>query len=213
MSVDNMYKSIQEVIPHLKVGDVIMMRNRSNAYSRKIIRDVNHTYWTHSSMVFDILKTGNKIESVMLIEMNEAIEVHRLETYTAVPEDYDLGVFRVKEVDDEMRERIRGFYLRALDLDYDYSFVFSCLAYKLVKDVIGYNAVTWLANRWKKSHSFICTTFTQLVLYLAAAPGKRRKMLFRGHQKGVDYMTKFTLVSPRDISTAKNIDWLYNKHI
>ncbi|HPF95469.1 MAG TPA: hypothetical protein PLR08_02895, partial [bacterium] len=89
-----LYPTIKEAMQHLEVGDIVLMRSRSNGLFRRAIRELSQSYWTHAAMVFETVNIGGEVVSVSIVEANETIEVHRLETYVA-SERYDIGIKRL----------------------------------------------------------------------------------------------------------------------
>lgn len=207
-----MYTTLQEVKPFLQIGDIVLMRNLTKAYSRKLIRDMSHSYWTHSAIIFDIIKDQDRIKSIILFEMNEGVELHRLETYEYAQHEYELGIIRLSTLGERERARIQSICMSFIDNEYNYGHVFGIFFFMILRRDFGFSALRWLMALSARSKSYICTTLIQRILYLAADQGNRRNMLFRQHEKGLSFSEKMGVINPRNISTAKNIEWLYNKH-
>lgn len=204
------YPTIQEAMQHLEVGDIVLMRSRKRSLFRRAIRELSQSYWTHAALVFETVKIGGTVVSVSIVEANETIEVHRLETYVANGE-YDLGIKRLPGLTEIDRDRIRGFFLDALDIPYDYTYVFAIMMARIFSIFLGTSAYRWFVNKFSHQNSYICTTFTQRALYLASAPQRRRASLFNTHPD-LNIVEQMYLVNPQTISKSTNTDWVFNPH-
>lgn len=205
-----LYPTIKEAMQHLEVGDIVLMRSRSKGLFRRAIRELSQSYWTHVAMVFETVKIGDQVVSVSIVEANETIEVHRLETYVT-SEKYDIGIKRFPGLNDIERDRIRGFFLDALDIPYDYAYIFAIMIAKILSLFLGNGAYRWFVKTFSHDNSYICTTFAQRALYLAAAPGKRRSTLFN-NVSDISFVEQMYLVNPQTVSASKNTIWVFNEH-
>ncbi|MCA9384351.1 MAG: hypothetical protein H6759_02330 [Candidatus Nomurabacteria bacterium] len=205
-----LYPTIKEAMQHLEVGDIVLMRSRSNGLFRRAIRELSQSYWTHAAMVFETVNIGGEVVSVSIVEANETIEVHRLETYVA-SERYDIGIKRLPGLTELDRDRIRGFFLDALDIPYDYTYIFAIMFARILSFFLGNKAYRWFVKKFSHDNSYICTTFAQRALYLASEPGRRRAALFNDVAE-LTFVEQMYLVNPQTISSSKNTMWVFNAH-
>lgn len=206
------YPSLQEAMQHLQVGDIVLMRSRNNTLFRRAIRELAQSYWTHAALVFETVTIGGKVVSVSIVEANETIEVHRLETYAA-SEEFDLGIKRLPGLSEIDRDRIRGFFLDALDIPYDYRYIFALFIARILSMFFGTGVYRWFVNRFSHDNTYICTTFTQRALYLASEPSHRRASIFNNDHPELNFAEQMYLVNPHTISTSDNTVWIYNPHV
>ncbi|HPF95588.1 MAG TPA: hypothetical protein PLR08_03505, partial [bacterium] len=109
------------------------------------------------------------------------------------------------------RDRIRGFFLDALDIPYDYTYIFAIMFARILSFFLGNKAYRWFVKKFSHDNSYICTTFAQRALYLASEPGRRRAALFNDVAE-LTFVEQMYLVNPQTISSSKNTMWVFNAH-
>lgn len=202
-------KSIEDVIPSLEIGDIILFQSRGT-FMRKMIRVFGDSYWTHAALVFDVVKQGDEVLSVILIEANQNVRLHRLESFLLQKDVYRFGVKRIPGLTEQEKERFRGFFLDAIDLKYDFLFGVYFALSTILKKFFGHKAEQFLLSYAGHSRAFVCSTFAQRAFYLAAEPENRRKMLFLGEK--ASFIKAHGVVLPGDIAKSTNTIWLFNPH-
>lgn len=205
------YTTIEEAMQYLQVGDIVLMRVRTNDFFHLMARQVTGSYWTHAAMVFETIEVDGKVISVSVVEARDTIEVHRFDTYMK-RQDIDIGIKRYPGLTQDEREKIRGFFLDALDITYDYSYIVAYFFIRLFRQLFGWDFSSWIVRVFSKNNNFICTTLVQRAMYLAADPGVRRKTIMNDKPEQ-NFAERLTLVSPRTIAKSTNTIWLYNPHI
>ncbi len=205
----SLYKSYDEAVKHLQIGDIVFFHGKFG-WKRAINRIIGRSYWTHVSIVFEIVKSGDEILSVILIEANETVRLHRLETFAIQDYEFEIGFKRVPGLTPKEIDRFRGFFLDVIDIDYDYDHVAYLLFQFILSRFIGVSWTKKLVRHVLTTDEYICSSFVQRALYLAVEPQKRRETLFLGND--VPYALAQGLVLPRDIAASKNTVWLYNPH-
>jgi hypothetical protein len=206
------YKTIRAALPNLKIGDIVLVHT-DGFFISKLIRRTTTSYWSHVALVFDVIPNSTNYPDVLLIEaLNRGIEIHRIEHYLRKPEKYTLGIKRIPVLNDEERDRFRGFFLDAVDTPYDFSRLFSYFTKNIVDRIFGKNIVNWLSKKVIDVDQFICTTFAQRAFYLAVAKEKRDLVLMRKKNKQLNFLFQMEEVSPKNYADSKNAIWLYNPH-
>ncbi len=206
------YKSIKAALPHLKIGDIILVHTKGFWVS-KLVRRATKSYWSHVALVFEVIDNGGPYPDILLIEaLDKGIEIHRIEHYTRYPEKYDLGIKRIPVLNDEERDRFRGFFLDAVDTPYDFTRLFSYFTKKFVEKIFGLPVVNWITKQVIDLDQYVCTTFAQRAFYLAVSKEKREKVLMRKKNKRLNFLLQLEEVSPKDYATSENAIWLYNPH-
>ena len=207
---------LEQVIQNLKIGDIILVRSRQGVISR-LIRFASASYWTHVALVFDVpqyLNEGVGLDEVLIAETDVGVQmsVHRLQSYLLQSDRYELGIKRMPGLSDEERERFRGLFLGALDTPYDVLRVFIFFIKTLVAWITGINVSFKAAQQLIKTRQLVCTTFAQRSYYLAVAPHKRRRVIFRGHENKLGFLEQMESITPGDIARSRNTIWLHNPH-
>ncbi len=206
-----LYKTQSEAIRGLKVGDIIMVDTKGILIPR-LIQRVTHSCWSHVAMVFDVPPLSGTEHDVLIVESNaDGIEIHRLNSYLRSPDKYILGFKRLKGLTDVERERFRGFFLDAVDTPYDFRRLAAFFLQSVVLWTVGMNIQFTMARKVINTQNYICTTFAQRAFYLAVAPEKRGKILFRSDQDAPNFLHQVEEVSPADVARSKNTVWLYNE--
>jgi hypothetical protein len=206
------YKTIQDVLPHLEIADIVLFSTRGNPISR-LIKKKSHSYWSHVALVVDFPSMGAGSRDVLLVEaMDRGIEIHRLERYIRQPEKYRIGIKRVPGLTREERERIRGFFLDAVDTPYDFSRLFTFFLRSKIIRWLGRGALFFLARKLIHPNQFICTTFAQRSFYLGVSEAKRERVLFREDDDAVNFLHQMEEITPGHIAQSSRCDWLYNPH-
>ncbi|MFO0765136.1 MAG: hypothetical protein U0487_03800 [Patescibacteria group bacterium] len=207
--IRSLYSSYDEAVKNLKIGDIVFFHGKIGL-NRSLIRKVGDSYWTHVALVFDIVKSGDEILSVILIEANESIRIHRLESFANQDYEYDIGFKRIPGLTAKEIDRFRGFFLDAIDVNYDYKYVFYLIVRYVLSNLFGTDASERLIRHISTTDTYICSTFVQRALYLAVEPERRRESLFLGND--VPFVYAQGLVLPKDIAISKNTVWLFNAH-
>lgn len=203
------YKTYTEAVKHLQIGDIVFFHGKIG-WQRKLNRLIGDSYWTHVSIVFDIVKNGDEILSVVLIEANETVRLHRLETFAVQEYEYEIGFKRVPGLTPKEMDRFRGFFLDVIDIEYDYDHVVLLFFQFLLSRFIGVRYTKKLVRHALATNEYICSSFVQRALYLAVEPEKRRQTIFLGEE--TPFAVAHGLVLPKDIAVSKNTIWLFNPH-
>lgn len=209
-AVSAAFGKIEEAIPHLLVGDIILMRYRRGRVYRAI-REASRSYWNHAALVFDRPVVGGHRQTLIIEALPRGIEIHRLEAYVADPATFDIGIKRMKGLTDEERERFRGFFLDAVDTPYDMTRLLAYLFRSAIAKLAGAKRTEYLTRRIINVGNFVCTSFAQRAFWLAAAPNKRDRMLFR-EDGDLNFLYQLEYITPGDIARSRNTAWLYNPH-
>lgn len=205
------HPSWEEAFRDLQVADLVLMRYKFGLVPH-YIRKADHSYWNHAALVFDVPQSGSGRKDVLIIEaLPEGIEVHRLKRYANDRRRYDIGVKRVPGLTDDERERIRSFFLDAVDSSYDYTRLFGFILRSAIARLLGVKSTDYIRHRVINPGDFTCTSFAQRAFYLALPPEKRERVYFK---KGirVSFSDKMETVTPGDIARSENTEWLYNPH-
>ncbi|MBD3281222.1 hypothetical protein GF391_00560 [Candidatus Uhrbacteria bacterium] len=206
------YKKLSDAFPHLKIGDIILVHTKGSWLSR-YIRKTTTSYWSHVALVFEVIENSTDYPDILLIEaLDRGIEIHRIEHYTRRPDKYDIGIKRVPVLNDEERDKFRGFFLDAVDTPYDFSRVFSFFTKRIVDKIFGTAVVNWITKHVVNVDQFICTTFAQRAFYLAVSKDKRDKVLMREKNKQLNFLFQMEEISPKNYAISENAIWLYNPH-
>jgi len=206
------YDNIRAVLPHLKIGDIILVHTEGFWIS-KLIRRATSSYWSHVALVFEVIQNDTGYPDILLIEaLNRGIEIHRIEHYINNPEKYNLGIKRLPVLNDVERDRFRGFFLDAVDTPYDFSRLFSYLTKKTIDRIFGPDIVNWVTKHVINVNEYVCTTFAQRAFYLAVSPEKRNLVLMRKKNKQLNFLLQMEEIAPKDYADSTNSVWLYNPH-
>jgi Permuted papain-like amidase enzyme, YaeF/YiiX, C92 family len=206
------YKTLGAALPNLKIGDIVLVHTEGYLIS-KLIRRTTTSYWSHVALVFEVIPNKTGYPDVLLIEaLDRGIEIHRIEHYTRKPEKYDLGIRRIPVLNDEERERFRGFFLDAVDTPYDFSRLFTFFTKKILNRVFGPEIVNWITKKIINVDQFVCTTFAQRAFYLAVSQEKRELVLMRKKNKQLNFLFQMEEISPKNYASSKNAIWLLNPH-
>jgi hypothetical protein len=206
------YANIESVLPHLEIGDIILVHTKGYWLS-KLIRRATASYWSHVALVFDVVANNTNHPDVLLIEaLDRGIEIHRIEHYLNKPEKYKLGVKRVPVLNNTERDRFRGFFLDAVDTPYDFSRLFSYFTKNIIERIFGPNIVNWVTKYVINVNEYVCTTFAQRAFYLAVSKEKRDLVLMRKKNKQLNFLLQMEEISPKDYALSDNTIWLFNPH-
>jgi hypothetical protein len=204
---------LERALARLKVGDIILVH--SIGPIGKWIRRATKSYWSHVALVFDVPVDGGLGHDHTIIEADdgEGVQIHRLSTYLNEPGKYELGIKRMKNMNDEERDRFRGFFLDVVDTPYDTARLGAFFLLVAVNKLFKRDFTGYFARRKINPSRFICTTFAQRAYYLAAPPERRSEVLFRGHEPEVGLLEQMEFIAPRDVATSPATEWLYNPHV
>lgn len=206
------YRSLQDAVRHLRVGDIVLMRKKRGPIAH-FIKRTSGSYWSHVALVFHVARISRFDPDILLVEArDQGIEIHRLNVYSNRPETYDIGVKRVKGLTAAERIRFRGFFLDAVDTPYDWNRLESYLLNALIKRATGRDYSDAIARRSVNPDNYLCTTFAQRAYYLAVAPAKRGKVLFRPAEGARNFLDQMEVIAPGDVARSANTEWLYNPH-
>jgi len=206
------YKSVRQALPHLKVGDIVLVHSQGFLIS-KLIRRLTKSYWSHVALVFEVVPNNSDYPDVLLIEaLDQGIEIHRIEHYLRKPKNYDLGIKRIPILNDAEREKFRGYFLDAVDTPYDYTRLFSYLFKNMILRLFGQEILNWFTKRMIDVDQFVCTTFAQRAFYLAVSKEKREKVLMRPKEDRLNFLLQMEEITPKDYAVSPNAEWLCNPH-
>jgi hypothetical protein len=204
------YRKLDEAVRHLKVGDLVMVN--ADTVLGSVVRRTTGSHWSHVAIVFDVPDVSSTEHDVLIVEAAWQVEIHRLTAYTHEPETYEIGFKRLDFLTDAERERFRGFFLDAVDTPYDTHRLWSFVVESAIAWTKGVNVNYNEARKYIDTKNFICTSLAQRAFYLAVSPEKRGRTLFRGQEKGLDFLRLMEDISPGHIARSENTSWLYNPH-
>lgn len=207
-------RSLKEAVNGLEVGDLVLFHKRTGLFQRMIRRASGNAFWNHSAMVFDVIEVGGKKEVILIEALDKGIEIHRLDRYTNNERDYVLGFKRLPGLTEPQKERIRGFFLDAVDTPYDFVTALSWLFKQPVLKVLGMRVKDFLERLAIDPTLYVCTSFSQRAFYLALPPNERDRAFFiSDHKETMDLNFLFRMVdiAPIDIARSKNTVWLWGE--
>ncbi len=210
MPAKALYRSQEQAIRHLQPGDMVFVHAKTVLGT--MIRRTTGSHWSHVALVFDTPDVSATERDVLIVEAAWQVEIHRLSAYLLEPHTYELGFKRMTCLTDEERERFRGFFLDAVDTPYDQRRLIAFFFQSWLAWIYGVNATVDMARQYTDTKNYICTSFSQRAYYLAVAPEKRGQTLFRGDDKGLDFLQLMEQISPADMARSRNTKWLYNPH-
>jgi len=209
-----LYEKLEEVYENLEIGDIVLVNRKFGIYQQILKKVTGRSHWNHMAMVFDIVKTDDDHHDVIVIEaLEQGIEVHRLQKYIRRPDGFDLGFKRLPGLKKSEKERIRGFFLDAVDTPYDYSSAITYLFKKPLMHILGTEVTDFIARKVIKPSYFVCTSFAQRAFYMALPPNERDRSLFipdDDNSKDLNFLYQLIEITPTDVARSKNTQWLYN---
>lgn len=205
------YRSLSEVVPQLQIADIVLIHARG-MFVPNLIKHFTGSYWSHVAMVFALPSMDAHNHDVLLVEANDTgIEIHRFQKYLESPGLFDIGVKRLPGLTDIERDRIRGFFLDAVDTPYDTARLFGYFLSRVIKRSQGRRLFNWFVRRIVNVDTFICSSFVQRAFYLAVPPERRDKVILR-NQRDVNFVNRMETISPAQIARSEVCRWLYNPH-
>ncbi len=210
------YKTQDEAIRNLKIGDIILVHWKEDFVSG-LIRTSTASYWEHVAIVFDVphqIDDGASLDEVLIVETSQssALTLHRLQSYLRYTENCVLGFKRMPGLSDGERERFRGFFLDALGAPYDLKRILFMLIQILITWILHINISIEHAAKKIQTQRYTCTSLIQRAYYLAVDPKKRPQTLFRDNDKDANFIQKMEQITPGQIATSENTIWLHNPH-
>lgn len=216
--------------------DIILVHDRRSPVSWAI-RFGTKSYWNHVALVYVIRHADLGFEHTFIIEAGASgIDIHDIGGYLNAPKSCDLGIKRCEApwfVGDELgldvRRRVRGFTLEAIDAAYDYGLIL-----RIAKEVIGRlltggryvlaglrRAVTRGRITRLTPERYICSGFAQWAYYQAVkqmvaegslelTPEQQAQILFNpDFVPGETDEQVLLATTPADVAESENLAWKY----
>lgn len=211
-----LYDDLDEVYHKLELGDIVLVHRKKGFYQRALKWATGGSYWAHMALVFDVIETNEGHREVIIIEaLDKGIEIHRLHHYLIDLQNFDLGFKRLPDLTKAQKERIRGFFLDALDTPYNFASAFGYIAKKPVMQILGMRVTDFIERKLIKPSLFVCTSFAQRAFYMALPPNERHRALFipdDEESQELNFLYQLSEITPQDVARSKNTQWLYNVH-
>ncbi|MBD3281221.1 hypothetical protein GF391_00555 [Candidatus Uhrbacteria bacterium] len=195
-------------IPELEVADIVLVRHRKGL-TRWLLRRVTKSYWDHTALIIFARDKKRGYANDIIIEaiqhglnssLKRGVEVHRLDKYLNDPKKYDVGIKRIKWLDNEMKQRVRAFMLMNVDTPY----------YPLFTTKFFF---AWISKRYRRylmrRQRYSCSGLVQKSFYEAADWEDRMDVIFRG--PGYTPIEVQEITSPADIAKSDACEWIWNK--
>lgn len=205
------YATWNEVFPNLRVADIVLIRYKSGIVPH-YIRKADASYWNHAALVFDVPQSDSGRKDVLIIEaLPRGIEIHRLKRYVNDRRHFDVGIKRLPDLTDGERQRIRSFFLDAVDTEYDHTRLIGFVFRGALAKLFGIKSIDFIKRKIINPGNFTCTSFAQRAFYLALPPEKREGAYFRKDAR-MSFSDKMEMVTPGDVARSDTTEWLYNPH-
>lgn len=195
-------------LPQLKPADIIVIRHKKDLF-RKFLRMVTESYWDHTAMVIYPSDPNQYREHTIFIESirkwafspsSRGITFHRIQRYLNRPDLYEIGVKRVPNLTDTVRERVVLFMLMNVDAPYwpwkRLRIIFAAFFKPLRQNVLAIQR-------------FSCSSLIQKAFYDAVNWEEKNKVVFKNAVWSPIELTELT--SPADVAASANSEWVYNK--
>jgi hypothetical protein len=195
-------EKINGSLPDLLPADIIMIRHKKG-WLRFLLWKVTKSYWDHVALVLfpRDAKRGRYYNQIIEAADPGGVEIHKLDKYLKNPELYDVGIKRLPQISEIVRERIVTFMLMNVDAPYYklsfWRFLLASISKKFSEDLLG-------------RQRFCCSGFVQRSFYEAAEWDERDKVIFREEFLSPQELQDIT--SPADIGRSKKCEWIYNEH-
>ncbi len=192
---------VRGLLPKLQQADIVLVHIKHD-FMRHYLRKVTKSYWDHVALILFPKddKKGRYYDLILESIEPDGVEVHKLEKYLTNPDKYDVGIKRLKKMDEKERKETIEFMLMNIDAPYyklsGLKFFLASLSERLGK---------WILRKQRYS----CTGLVQKSFYEAAEADEKEKFTFRD-----DFSSPFELqetTTPADIAESKNTVWIYNK--
>lgn len=211
-----LYTDVNEAYENLEIGDIVLINRKFGLYQGILKKVTGDSYWNHMALVFDVVQTDDDHHDVIVIEaLEQGIEIHRLQKYMRDPDRFDLGFKRLPNLSKSEKERIRGFFLDAVDTPYNFSSAIGYLLKKPVMQLLGMKVTDFIQRKVIKPAYFVCTSFAQRAFYMALPPNERDRSLFipdDDESKDLNFLYQLIEITPDDVGRSRNTQWLYNVH-
>jgi len=208
------FGSIEEASRTLEVGDIVLMHKHKGMFSQLVRLASRGAYWNHAAMVFSVVGVDGMREVILIEAQTFGIEVHRLDRYMRDKKMYVLGFKRLPGLTPLQKERIRGFFLDAVDTPYDYVTAFGWMLKQPIVKLLGMHVKDFLERVVIDPSLFVCTSFAQRAYYLALPPNERDRAFFIPDDKqtrGLNFLFRMVDIAPIDIAKSKNTVWLWGE--
>lgn len=202
-------EKIHGAIPQLKIGDIVLVRNKKGGWTRAILRKLTNSYWDHAALVvFPRDLSRGHLHDIIMESFQYSwrstfvpgATMLLLDHYLEEPDKYDVGILRFDWLDLKTRKRIRTFALMNVDTPYypiRFPFFFLALISKKYR------------RRFMQRQRYSCSGLVQKAFYEAVDREDRRKVIFR---KGYTPIQLQDIVAPGNIPHNPYISWVWNKH-
>ena len=196
---------LDAAIRRLEVGDIVLTGRRG--WAGRLVRFFTRSRWAHVTMVFECVPRGDGSQDVLLVEaVDESVQVHRIEKYARGIEGH-IGIKRVPGLSAAERERIRGFFLDALDAPYDKTRLLAFFVGSSIARFLHRAFPTALFSPFIDYEKYVCSSLVQRAYYLGVAAEKRERILFQPIKPTLKHQLEF--ITPADIAHSANAAWLY----
>ncbi|OGH90153.1 MAG: hypothetical protein A2469_03975 [Candidatus Magasanikbacteria bacterium RIFOXYC2_FULL_40_16] len=189
------------ILPQLDQADIVLIRTKHN-FLRHCLRKATKSYWDHVALILfpKNLEKGHFYDLIVESLNPRGVEIHKLEKYLTNPKKYDVGIKRIKNLNEKEKKETIEFMLMNIDAPY----------YKLSRIRFFFASLNEDLGRWLlRKQRYSCTGLVQKSFYEAASAEEKAKFTFRN-----DYSSPFELqesTTPADIANSENTVWLYNK--
>lgn len=201
-------------LPPLKAGDIVLVHIKKSLL-RYLIRSVTKSYWDHVTMIvypkgeyklehniiIENIKPPHSLVFFLLDYFLEGTELHRLNKYLNNPKKYDVGIKRVPWLNEEHRRRITSFLVATIDTPYWRLPFWNFL-------------LAWIWPRYRhwflRRQRWSCSALAQRAYYESVDNWHDRlKVVFKeGDLSPIEIQD---LISPAEIASSANAEWIYNK--
>lgn len=196
-------------LPQLKPADIIVIRHKKDLF-RIFLRIVTESYWDHTAMILYPSDQATFREHSVFIEAirrwalspsSRGVKLHRVQRYLEHPDLYEIGIKRVPNLNDTLRERVVLFMLMNVDAPYwpwkRFRIILAAIFKPLRRNVLAIQR-------------FSCSSLIQKAFYDAVDWQEKNHVVFKTAVWSPIELQELT--SPADIAKSNNCEWLYNKH-
>jgi hypothetical protein len=199
-----------KTIPPLKPGDIVFVRHK-RGLMRVFLRRIIGSYWDHTALVLFPRDLQQQRTKTIIVESKKAmpisvvptrgVAIHQLEKYIQEPDEFDVGIARVKGLTDAQRHRVVTFMLMNVDAPY----------WPWTHWLVPVAAYSRLAkNIFLRQQRFSCSGIIQKAFYDAVDWDEKEKVIFkRGVWSPVELQE---LTNPADLATSPLLAWVFNPH-
>ena len=131
---------------------------------------------------------------------SRGVAIHRLSKYLDDPEQYDVGIRRVRHLTND--ERILATHIMLMNVDSPY------WPWKTIQIALA-AYIPFLRKRLLNKQRFSCSGIIQKAFYDTVPWDQKRKVVFKNGVWSPIELTE--LASPADLAEGEIADWIYNE--